>query len=217
MGHYESCRYKPRVRRYVLFFVIAIGIVVLDQWTKYLAVEHLTTHFDAHRDGSAKWSALYADPPPATHGYHFVPRGEVEIARNFLRLRYAENPGAAWGLFHDLPPPIRNLLFHLVSIGAVVVISLYFWRLTGKREERWAMMGLPLVLGGALGNYVDRLTRSFVVDFIEAHWFDRAHWPSFNVADMAISVGVFCLLLDALVRRERKQASIRPPLVPGRD
>jgi signal peptidase II len=62
------------------------------------------------------------------------------------------------------------------------------------------------VLGGALGNYVDRIARGFVIDFLEAHWFDKAAWPSFNIADAAICVGVGMLVVDAFVRREEKVA-----------
>jgi signal peptidase II len=65
------------------------------------------------------------------------------------------------------------------------------------------------VLGGALGNYLDRLARGFVIDFIEAHWHERATWPSFNVADSCIVVGVGLLLLDGLLRRESK-AEVSP-------
>ena len=93
-----------------------------------------------------------------------------------------------------------------MSIGAVVLITLYYLRLAGTKEERWALVGLPLVLGGAIGNWVDRLARGFVIDFIEAHWKDTYTWPSFNVADSAIVVGVILLLVDGMVRRERKAA-----------
>jgi signal peptidase II len=118
-------------------------------------------------------------------------------------LRYQENPGAAWGLFRNLPEDVRAPLFHVVSIGAIILILHYFRKLTGTdRAERWALWGLPLVLGGAIGNYFDRLARGFVIDFIEAHWFTKATWPSFNVADTAICIGVGMLVLDALIRRE---------------
>jgi signal peptidase II len=209
LGAAPACGYKVDVSRRSFFFIaLTAAIVLFDQWTKYLAVGHLTAHFDGHDGAAAELRALYSDPPPASSGYHYLPRGEVEIARNVLRLRHAENPGAAWGLFRDLPPGLRGLVFHVVSIGAVVMIIAYFRRLSGRPEERWALVGLPLVLGGAIGNYIDRLARSFVIDFIEAHWFDRAHWPSFNVADVAITVGVICLLIDGLVRRERKDAPV---------
>ena len=104
-----------------------------------------------------------------------------------------------------MPPGARGPLFHLVSIGAVVLITVYYLRLGGTRQERWALIGLPLVLGGAIGNYVDRLARGFVIDFLEAHWKDVYTWPSFNVADSAIVVGVILLLIDGIVRRSERR------------
>lgn len=198
-------------RRFVFFLVLSLSLVVLDQWTKYLAVEHLTSHFDATEGFAADFGALYADPPPITGGYHFAPRGKVEVIDGLLRFRYAENQGAAWGLFRTLPPNVRGPLFHLVSIGAILLITWYFRSLSGKPEEKWALLGLPLVLGGAIGNYIDRIARSFVIDFIEAHWFDKAYWPSFNVADMAIVAGVAALIIDAIVRKEHKPARSPAP------
>lgn len=193
-------------RRYVFFLVVTVALVFADQWTKFLAVDHLTSHFDPTEGFFADVGALYADPPPLMGGYHFAPRGQVEVIDGLLRFRYAENPGAAWGLFRTLPPNVRGPLFHLVSLGAIVLITWYFRSLSGRREERWALVGLPLILAGAIGNYIDRIAHSFVIDFIEAHWFDKAYWPSFNVADMAIVVGVGALVVDALVRRDKKPA-----------
>ncbi len=118
----------------------------------------------------------------------------MTVSESYLRFRYAENPGAAWGLFRNLPPGVRGPLFHVVSIGAVILIGYYFSKLSGSNPaEKWALYGLPLVLGGALG-------------FIEAHWHDRAAWPSFNIADSAICVGVGLLVIDSIVRREKKKA-----------
>lgn len=199
-------------RRYVLFLVITLGVVLLDQWTKFLAVDALTTHFDAYHGVGSEIGALYANPPELAAGsFHFAPSSSVEVIPHFLRFRYAENPGAAWGLFHSLPSSVRGPLFHVVSIAAIILISWYFSRLRGSRDERFALVGLPLVLGGAIGNYVDRVARSFVIDFIEAHWFDKAYWPTFNVADMAICVGVGCLIVDAFVRRDRKKVEAPAP------
>ncbi len=58
-------------------------------------------------------------------------------------------------------------------------------------------------MGGAVGNWVDRLARGFVIDFLEAHWYNKATWPNFNVADAAIVVGVGLLMVDAFVRKEQ--------------
>ena len=124
---------------------------------------------------------------------------------------------AGVGMWYALPPSIipgakgegipvhlRLPLFHLVTLAAIVLITWYFRKLKGAPDEKWAVIGLPLMLGGAIGNYIDRIARAFVIDFIEAHWFDKAHWPSFNIADMALVVGVGCLIVDAFVRKEDK-------------
>jgi signal peptidase II len=195
-------------RKLVTLFAIALAVVAVDQAVKYWMVGELTTRFDGLRTVGARLGALYGTPPPeGFDGLHFRPKRSITVSPDYLRIRYAENTGAAFGLFRGLPPPIRGPLFHLVSIGAVILITAYYLRLSGRsREERFARLGLPLVLGGALGNYLDRLARGFVIDFVEAHWHDRATWPSFNVADTCIVVGVGLLLLDGLVRRERKTA-----------
>ncbi len=206
-------------RKYLLLLTVALSVIVLDQWTKYLIVRELTTRFDDRPTLGERLSAMYGEPPPqGFDGLHYRPKRYIEVSESFFRLRYAENPGAAWGLFRTLPPHIRGPLFHVVSIAAVVLISWYFSKLSGKDpREKWALWGLPLVLGGAIGNYIDRIARAFVIDFLEAHWYDKAAWPSFNVADAAIVVGVGLLMVDAFVRndepaksQEEKSAEVRP-------
>ena len=193
------------VRKLVILYGCALVLVLLDQWVKYEVVAGLTTRFDGLPSVGERLAALYGTAPaPGWDGLHFRPRRPIVLSPDFLMLRYAENPGAAFGLFRKLPAGARGPLFHLVSIGAVVLITFYYLRLAGTREERWALVGLPLVLGGAIGNWVDRLARGFVIDFIEAHWKDTYTWPSFNVADSAIVVGVVLLLIDGMVRHERR-------------
>ncbi len=193
-------------RKYVILVLLALLVVVLDQWTKYLVLKELTSAFDKAPTLSERLKVMYSSAgEEGFDGLHFRQRPSVTVSPSFFRLRYAENPGAAWGLFRTLPPSVRGPLFHVVSIGAVVLIAYYFTRLSGtNRAERWALYGLPLVLGGAIGNYIDRLARAFVIDFLEAHWFDKATWPSFNIADSAICIGVGMLVVDAIVRREKK-------------
>jgi signal peptidase II len=191
-------------RKYVILIALTLGVVVADQVTKYLTLRDLTTAFDGAPSPMGVF--LSKAPEMGFDGYHFRSKQAYTLSENFFRLRYAENPGAAFGLFRSLPEGARGPLFHLVSIGAVLLITFYFSKLSGtKREERWALYGLPLVLGGAVGNYIDRLARGFVIDFLEAHWFDKAAWPSFNVADMAICVGVGMLVVDSFVRKEPKK------------
>lgn len=192
-------------RKYVILLVITVGIIALDQWTKYEIVGSLTTRFDGLESTGQRLKAMYGEPPPPSGAplRHFKAKDPVELSERFLRLSYEENPGAAFGMFRRLSPEVRGPLFHVVSIGAVILIGYYFTKLSGKDPaEKWALWGLSMVLGGALGNYIDRLARGFVVDFVQAHWRDHA-WPSFNVADMAICVGVGMLIIDAFVRKER--------------
>jgi signal peptidase II len=193
-------------RKLLTLYGIALAVVLVDQAVKYWMVAELTTRFDGLATVGARLEALYGTPPAeAFDGLHFRAKRSVTLSPDFLRIRYAENTGAAFGLFRGMPSAMRGLLFHLVSIGAVVLITVYYLRLSSAGSaERFARLGLPLVLGGALGNYVDRLARGFVIDFVEAHWHDRATWPSFNVADSCIVVGVGLLLLDGLTRREHK-------------
>ena len=196
------------LRKLAVLYVSAFALVLVDQWVKYEMVARLTTRFDGVPSVSARLGALYGPAPgPGWDGLHFRPKRPIVISEDFLMLRYAENPGAAFGLFRRLPPGARGPLFHLVSIGAVVLITVYWLRLRGTKQEIWALIGLPLVLGGAIGNWVDRLARGFVIDFIEAHWKDVYTWPSFNVADSAIVVGVILLLIDGMARKDRKPAT----------
>lgn len=187
-------------KKYVWLAVVACAVIALDQWTKFLVLNELTTAFDA---GGSKVGVFLGPAPQAGFdGYHFRPKEQIVLSDSYFRLRYAENPGAAFGLFRGVPEQYRGPLFHLVSIGAVILIAYYVSKLRGTKDELWAKWGLPLVLGGAVGNYVDRLARGFVIDFLEAHWLDKAYWPAFNVADTAIVVGVGLLLIDSFVRKE---------------
>jgi signal peptidase II len=195
--------------KYVWLTAVALVVIAADQWTKYLVLGRLTTGLD---QAESRIGVFYGTAPEAVglEGTHFRTKDQVVLSTDFLRLRYAENPGAAFGLFHNVAPEYRGPLFHLVSIGAVLLIGYYFLKLTGAKNEVWAKWGLPLVLGGALGNYLDRLARGFVIDFIDAHWFEKATWPAFNVADSAIVVGVGLLLVDSFVRKEVKAPASAP-------
>ena len=189
-------------KKYGWLAIIALTIIIADQVTKFVVLEKLTTAFDSAPN---KVSVFFGSAPEmGLDGLHYRPKEAVVLSSDFFRFRYAENPGAAFGLFRNLPENLRGPLFHVVSLGAVILIAFYFSKLTGAANEKWAKWGLPLVLGGAIGNYMDRLARGFVIDFLEAHWFDKAYWPAFNVADSAICVGVGLLVIDSFVRKEVK-------------
>lgn len=124
----------------------------------------------------------------------------VPILPGFFNLTYVRNPGAAFGLLAGAAAAFRGPFFIGISLLAVVLISYYHARYA--RGRPLAEVGLALILGGAVGNLIDRLFREgMVVDFLDFH-LGGYHWPAFNVADSGITVGVGLLLLQML--RERK-------------
>lgn len=194
-------------RKLAILLTVAFTVIFFDQLTKFWVLDALTTAWPEDASFGKKLGQLYGSAPEkGFDGHHYGQKRSYTVSESFFRIRYAENPGAAWGMFRNQPEHIRGPLFHLVSLGAVILISYFFFKLSGTDpKEKWALWGLPLVLGGAIGNYLDRIARGFVIDFLEAHWFDKAYWPSFNVADAAICVGVGLLVIDAFVRKEKKE------------
>jgi signal peptidase II len=195
--------------RHGVFLCIVLGVLLADQASKFWTLDTLSEAFHGLSGFGEKAKKFLSDEPqPVSRGYHYAPKvgAEVELSPSYLRFHYAENTGAAFSLFANWPEKTRRWFFHIVSIVAVVAVFYLQTRLprVASRKEVWIRMGLPLVLGGALGNYADRLARGFVVDFIQAHWQNKWFWPSFNIADMAISVGMACLILDAFLRKETK-------------
>jgi signal peptidase II len=193
-------------KKYWLLIAITFSVLVVDQITKYLVLSDLTSALDTDQSTGAKLGRYFHDSPELGYdSFHYRAKQPVVFGSRF-KFQYAENPGAAFGLFSRVSENMRGPLFHLVSLGAVVLILYYFRKLAGTREERWALVGLPLVLGGALGNYLDRLSRGFVIDFIDVYLpvVDQ-HWPSFNFADTCICVGVGLLVVDSFVRKEKKE------------
>ena len=104
------------------------------------------------------------------------------------------NRGTSFGLFEG------GGQWLLLAVAAAIVAILLVW-LTRTRRRGLAL-ALGLVIGGALGNAIDRLARGAVVDFLDFHW-GELHWPAFNLADSAITIGVVLMLLDGLLERRR--------------
>jgi signal peptidase II len=125
--------------------------------------------------------------------------GEVNLAP-FLNLVLVHNTGAAFG-FLSSAGGWQNVFFIVVAVSACVFILWMSWRM--DRRDMLLAIGLMLVLGGALGNLTDRLFHGYVIDFIDVY-FRAWHWPAFNVADSAITVGAIMLLLDAMGLNSRK-------------
>ncbi|PZR08097.1 MAG: signal peptidase II [Archangium gephyra] len=189
-------------QKYGWLLIAAAIVVTADQLSKFMVLSRLTTAFDG--DASALGTFYGRPPEPSYDGLRFRPKDRVVFAGGFLTFTYAENDGAAFGLFRNVPRAYRAPLFYAVTLGALLLVFYYWRQLRGGRDERFARVGLPLLLGGALGNAIDRLTRGFVIDFLDVHRGDL-HWPAFNVADVTLVVGVMFLLVDSFVRREPKK------------
>lgn len=151
--------------------------------------------------------------------------GYVNVIDNHLMFVLAKNKGGAWGLLQGQSENVRRPFFLLVSVAAIAFIVTLYRRLQPRQHAlKW---GLPLVLGGALGNVFDRIRYGFVIDFIDyrSEWIKKLneliqkkypahivtdHWPTFNVADIAICVGVALMAVDMLTSRRGKKPAPKP-------
>jgi len=153
--------------RSVLKYLIALFVIALDQWTKWLIVKNMEI-------------------------------GEsIEIINGFLYITSHRNKGAAWGILQN-----QMLFFYVITIIVVVAIIYYMQ----KYAKQNAMLGvaLSLMLGGAIGNFIDRLFRKEVVDFIHTYIFGY-NFPIFNIADSSLTIGVILLFVYFLFFEEKKQ------------
>jgi len=124
----------------------------------------------------------------------------VPVIPSFFNLTYVLNPGAAFGFLSGAPAAIRHPLFTAISIVAVLFIIYY--RARHRQMRLLPSVGLACILGGAVGNLIDRLRLGMVVDFLD-FYYGAYHWPAFNVADSAITIGVALMILEIVTDRER--------------
>jgi signal peptidase II len=125
-----------------------------------------------------------------------------------VNLTYTRNPGAAFSLFADAHPTFRAWFFLIVSVVALVLITIFLRRV--ERGDWWSVASLSLILGGAIGNLIDRIRYGEVIDFIDLY-VGQYHWPVFNIADSGITVGMVMLLGHALFHRQPDARQAAPP------
>ena len=145
------------------------------------------------------------DNPPVCqvdeHGYREMQRLRTRatvLVEGWLELRYAENCGAAFGMLDESPRWVRAAIFFTAAGVAIVALLWMFVQGHGGVMLAWSV---PLIVSGALGNLVDRVCLGYVVDFIRLfHVFDSGPWeyPTFNIADSTITVGVILLFIDGM-------------------
>jgi signal peptidase II len=141
-----------------------------------------------HRGGAAVLGILLLDQASKISVEKFLPLGQTVPLLPFFALTHVQNTGAAFGLF-----PRSNWIFVGLTLAILGLLLKMHRELAA--QGALARLGLALVWGGALGNLADRLRRGAVTDFLDVYW-KGWHWPAFNVADSAITVGVSLLLIQ---------------------
>jgi signal peptidase II len=117
------------------------------------------------------------------------------VIDGLLALTYVHNRGGAFGVLSGANLPFQSVLFALLGAAALCAIAVWGWQLPAA--QRAARLASALVIGGAIGNLLDRVRLGAVRDFVDVSW-GSAHWPAFNLADSAITVGVALLVLDVV-------------------
>ncbi|MCG7982304.1 MAG: signal peptidase II [Candidatus Thiodiazotropha lotti] len=110
------------------------------------------------------------------------------------------NKGAAFSFLSD-QGGWQRWFFTILAIVVTTVLTIWLWRL--KQQEKWVAVSLSLIIGGAIGNVIDRILFGHVIDFLHFHY-QQHYWPAFNIADSAITLGVGIMLYDALVLAKKR-------------
>ncbi|MVO99347.1 signal peptidase II [Paenibacillus lutrae] len=124
----------------------------------------------------------------------------ISVIGEFFQITSHRNRGAAFSI-------LQNQRWFLIAMTLVIVVGILFYlNRTRKTDQRWLSMGLALVLGGAIGNFLDRLLFGEVVDFLMFHFeFINYTYPIFNIADSAIVIGVICIFIDSIIAWKKEK------------
>lgn len=133
----------------------------------------------------------------------------IDVIKNFFNLTLIHNTGAAFGLLASLDPAIREPFFLIIPSITLIAILYAFYKLS--EEEMLSIFGLVLIVGGAIGNLIDRVRIGYVIDFLDFHWADKYHFPAFNVADSAICIGVAILVINLLLTPDEGEQATPTP------
>lgn len=198
---------QPRTRQAILLCALAtFGLLIADLGTKQWAESALSQE-------------PFVEPGPICQpdeqGRITMQRVRTEpvvVVDGYLEFRYAENCGAAFGLMRTAPLVARKVVFGIAALLASVALFVMFVR--GRGGTLFAV-SVPLIVSGALGNLVDRLRYGYVVDFIRFHWQEGWEYPTFNIADVGITVGVILLVLDGFRDAREAKRSEQAKKVPS--
>ena len=119
---------------------------------------------------------------------HFALGESLKVVPGFFSVTYVRNSGGAFGIFNDINPSLRTILFIIFPIFAFFIIFNILKKL--NKKDRIQIVALSSIFGGACGNFIDRIHLSYVIDFLDFHIPNGWAWPTFNLADSFIVVGV---------------------------
>jgi signal peptidase II len=137
---------------------------------------------------------------------HLTFADRIQVIEGFFYLTHVRNTGAAFGLFADSDPTLRMLFFVGVALIALFIIGSFFSKLAPG--DRLPSFALGLILAGAIGNLIDRVSRGEVIDFLHFKLWAGYSWPDFNVADSCIVIGVGLLMLELIASEGESRAGV---------
>ncbi len=185
----------------IIPLVILLATIVLDQATKQLAQSNLLK--ESFFERSDHYPAC-GDAEEDMKRERFVRsvRKSKTVIDGFFNLRYVENCASAFGMFGKVSESFRFPFFLIVSVLAIAFVPYLY--LKTPADQLLMLYALPFILGGAIGNLIDRLVHRYVIDFID--WYivtgrTPMHWPTFNIADAAIVIGIGLMLLQMMKRQ----------------
>jgi signal peptidase II len=176
---------KKKLNRYTLFAIIALVSLVLDQATKIWARETLPV--GRSMSGPVDPSCQIPEDVVA----HKCVGINDTVIENYWDWRLSFNPGSAFGLFNSASG--ARVFLSIVGVLAVFGMLWMLWK--AREDQKWLIWALGLVAGGAVGNLIDRIYYGVVTDFILWHYHSK-EWPVFNIADVALVIGVGLMFLD---------------------
>ncbi|MBO4351049.1 MAG: signal peptidase II [Proteobacteria bacterium] len=130
----------------------------------------------------------------------------LTVIDGYYDYQYARNPGAAFSFLANATPKFRSVFFGITGILAMILIAVFIW-LSSWKKNKVLILSLACVLGGAIGNVIDRFRLSYVIDFISWHVGDH-YWPTFNIADVFVTGGVAFLILAMLVQSIKDKKAV---------
>ncbi|MFH1077170.1 MAG: signal peptidase II [Pseudomonadota bacterium] len=158
------------IYRYGIFLFGTLSLAAIDQFTKYLTRTVLTLH------------------------------QPVEIIPHFFRLLYVENSGVAFGLFAEGSSSLKAVFFIVISALAMAMIAYLYSRVQQHMHRQGMSIAYIMIMGGAMGNLLDRVRFGSVVDFLD-FYVGGYHWPAFNIADSFITSGMILVCYYAVVKK----------------